>query len=610
MAAAINDLVRVCGELSLLQPAQQLELAGLGQRTSDPKALVQCLVQRGWLTAYQGSRLLQGQAARLSLGPYVILDSLGEGGMGQVFKARHASLGRVVALKVLRPEMVADSETVSRFQREIQVAGQLPEHPNLIRAFDAGPCGTTFFLAMEYVAGIDLERLVQQSGPLGIEQAREFMRQAALGLQHAHQHGLVHRDIKPSNLLVSQGADGAPGTLKILDLGLARLHGHKQSARDNAFLTTDGAVTLGTIDYQAPEQALDFHRADIRADIYSLGCTFFYLLTGKPPFGNAPLALKLMRHQQAEPPDLKERRADVPDDLVRIIGRMLAKKPKDRYQTPGEVAEALTGGNPPESRPRRRVLLAAAGGAAATLLLCPLFWLVIPSGPAADTRKPAVAESKPLPPPDSVEATVPEAHDYRLVYDLNLAKLARDFVYDVDRSAAITQPFDRIAYFIELRRNEGEGQYLYVSMAAFTTDIKKIGVPTFASGTSFQMNVASMNVYSNVSSIVTGTGIATGNIEFWPNNYGSHNALKVPNADSGKYDFGDQMAVSPQDGHGSMQVHNYGARQTLFAINQWKSGAKAEIGIGNNPNGNPDWTFTRNADTYRTKRLRVLVRCK
>jgi serine/threonine-protein kinase len=358
MATAISELVRVCGELPLLQPAQRLELAGLQQRWSDPRALVQGLVQRGWLTNYQGNRLLQGTAATLVLGPYVILDSLGAGGMGQVYKARHASLDRIVALKVLRPELVADGETVSRFYREIQLAGQLPEHPNLIHAFDAGPFGATHFLAMEYVAGIDLERLVQQSGPLGIEQARELMRQAALGLQHAHEHGLVHRDIKPSNLLLSGGGVSGknPSTthaspltthhstahqIKILDLGLARLHGNKQSARDNAFLTTDGAVTLGTIDYQAPEQALDFHRADIRADIYSLGCTFFFLLTGTPPFGNAPLALKLMRHQQAEPPDLKERRPEVPDDLVRIIGRMLAKKPKDRYQTPGEVAEAL-----------------------------------------------------------------------------------------------------------------------------------------------------------------------------------------------------------------------------------------------------------------------------
>ena len=147
------------------------------------------------------------------------------------------------------------------------------------------------------------------------------------------------------------------------------------------------------------------------------------------------------------------------------------------------------------------------------------------------------------------------------------------------------------AYFIELRRAEGDKQYLYVSMAAFTTDLKKIGVPTIASGATFQTNVANMNVYSNVSGIVTGTGIAGGNIEFWPNNYSAHNAKNVPNADSSKFDFGAQMS-SPQDGHGCMQVHNHDARQTLFAINKWRAGSKAEIGIGNNPNpsGNPDWT--------------------
>jgi len=608
MAVAIADLVRVFDELPLLRPAQQPELDRLQKRLSDPRALVQGLVQRGWLTPYQGERLLQGQAASLVLGPYVILDCLGEGGMGQVFKARHASLDRVVALKVLRADLVADGETVSRFYREIEVTGQLPAHANLIRAFDAGPFRATHFLAMEYVAGTDLERLVQQSGPLSIARACEFMRQAALGLQHAHQHGLVHRDIKPSNLLVS----GDSGAVKILDLGLARLHGvNKNGGRENTFLTSDGTVTLGTIDYQAPEQALDFHRADIRADIYSLGCTFFFLLTGKPPFGSGPLAVKLMRHQQAEPPSLKERRPDVPDALIPIVRRMLAKKPADRYQTPGEVAAALAALSRPGRCPvSRRVVLGAAGGAALLLLLFLSFFLLRASGPSTDPGTSAVKESKPLPPPpDSVEATVPEARDYQLVYDLNLARLAREIVYDEDRQAKIKQPFDRIAYFIELRRAEGDKQYLYVSMAAFTTDLKKIGVPTIASGATFQTNVANMNVYSNVSGVVTGTGIAGGNIEFWPNNYGPANAANVPNADSSKYDFGDQM-TSPQDGHGSMQVHNHDAKQTLFAINKWRAGSKAEIGIGNNPNGNPDWTFCQNADTYRMKRLRVLVRCK
>jgi sialate O-acetylesterase len=204
---------------------------------------------------------------------------------------------------------------------------------------------------------------------------------------------------------------------------------------------------------------------------------------------------------------------------------------------------------------------------------------------------------------------VPEAADYQLVYDLNLARLARDIVYDEDRQASITRPFDRIAYFIELRRGEAEKQYLYVSMAAFTTDIKKVGVPTITSGASFQMNVASLNVYSNVPGIVSGTGMTGGNIEFWPNNYSAHNAINVPNADSAKYDFGDKM-TQPHDGYGSMQVHNHEAKQTLFAVNHWREGGRADIGIGNNPKGNPDWTFMGNAHTYSAKRLRVLVRCK
>jgi serine/threonine protein kinase len=631
MAVAISDIVRIFSEVPLLEPSQQAELERLQQRSADPKALMQTLVQRGWLTSFQANCILKGQAASLRLGPFVILDRLGEGGMGQVFKARHAGLGRVVALKVLRPELVPDSESVSRFYREITLAGQLPEHPNLIRAYDAGLFGSTHFLAMEFVAGTDLEQLVKKSGPLPVEQASDYIRQAALGLQHAHQHGLVHRDIKPSNLLVTSGkgpgaseeksktSSLAPShqplaTLKVLDLGLARLRSSSASTvREQTFLTSDGPVTLGTVDYQAPEQALDFHQADIRADIYSLGCTFFYLLTGKPPFGSGPLALKLMRHQQADPPRLKERRPDVPDGVIRIIERMLAKKPADRYQTPGEVAAALDALHRPPRRPSRRAVLAGAGLGTLLFLLLVSFVLVRGAGSTTSSSKALVEQPKQPPPPapGSVEATVPEARDYQLVYDLNLAKLARDIVYDDDQSAKITRPFDRIAYFIELKRNGGERQYLYVSMIAFTSDIKKVGVPAFTTGATFQQNVSDMNVFSNVAGIVTGTAITGGNIEFWPNNYNPVNSKKVPNADSGKYDWGDNI-TDPVDGYGSMQVHNHIAKQTLFAINHWRQGKKADIGIGNNPNpnGNPDWTFIGNAETYVEKRLRVLVRLR
>jgi eukaryotic-like serine/threonine-protein kinase len=353
MAPSISDLITTLGQSRLLRSAQLQELdQHLRLRFAEPKALLQALVESGWLTAYQVRSVVQGQASRLTFGPYVIVDLLGEGGMGQVFKARHQSLDRVVALKVLRPECVTDDETVRRFYREIKAVSQLPPHPHLVRAFDAGPLGPTHFLAMEYMDGTDLHALVQHGEPLSVARAREFIRQAALGLQHIHEHGLVHRDIKPSNLLLTSSG-GSPaeepgpkspgaGLVKIVDLGLARLQAtDKGSARENTFLTAYGTVMLGTIDYQAPERALDFHRADIRADIYSLGCTFYYLLTGKPPFGSGPLAIKLMRHQQAEAPNLQELRSDVPDELAAIVRRMLAKRPAGRYQTPGELAEVL-----------------------------------------------------------------------------------------------------------------------------------------------------------------------------------------------------------------------------------------------------------------------------
>jgi sialate O-acetylesterase len=204
---------------------------------------------------------------------------------------------------------------------------------------------------------------------------------------------------------------------------------------------------------------------------------------------------------------------------------------------------------------------------------------------------------------------VPEAKDYLLVYDLDLAKLGPNITYDVDNHDKIHQPFDRIAYFIELQGAGGNTQYLYVSMDAFTDALDKIGVPTAKSGAHFQRNVAHMDVYSNVKGIVTGTGLAGGNLEFWPNNYGPANSARVPHASSQVYDFGDQPS-DPVDGYGSMQVHNHDARQTLFALNHWKEGSQADLGIGNQPTGNPDWTFAGNAGSYQAKRLRVLVRCK
>jgi sialate O-acetylesterase len=210
---------------------------------------------------------------------------------------------------------------------------------------------------------------------------------------------------------------------------------------------------------------------------------------------------------------------------------------------------------------------------------------------------------------DSLGLNVPEAKEYKVVYDLDLSKLASAITYDVDNRAKLQQPFDRIAYFVELQREDGNTQFVYASMDAFTDSLGKIGIPTVESGAHFQQNVAHLNVFSNVREIATGTNLSGGNIEFWPNNYGQANSANVPNASGDVYDFGDQPG-DPANGYGSMQVHNHAAKQTLFAINHWSAGNNADLGIGNQSSGNPDWTFANNAGSYKAKRLRVLVRPK
>lgn len=340
---ALVDAIRQSHLLSAAQlEAITLDLQG---RFREPRALASELLQRNWLTAFQVNQMLQGRGAELTLGPYILLERLGEGGAGHVFKARHQKVDRLVALKILRKELLSDSEVVGRFAREIQVVSRL-NHPNVVRAHDAGPMGAVPYLAMEYVEGTNLGRLVKPGSPMPVQQACEYIRQAALGLQHAHEQGLVHRDIKPHNLILSL----RDSLIKVADLGLARL---SRPANDQATamltggiqgtgsLTPQDAVMMGTADYMAPEQALDFHRADIRADIYSLGCTFYYLLTSQPPFPGGTLAEKVLKHQQAEPRGVEHYRKDVPPELVSVLRMMLAKRPADRFQTPVDVAQAL-----------------------------------------------------------------------------------------------------------------------------------------------------------------------------------------------------------------------------------------------------------------------------
>jgi serine/threonine protein kinase len=342
--ATVDSLVEALHQVPLLEPAQLSEVTTvLSTQYPLPRDLAGQLVQRGWLTPYQANQLFQGRAARLVLGPYVLLERLGAGGMGEVFKARDRRLGRLVALKAIRKEHLANEAAVRRFYREIQVAARL-DHPNIVLALDADRVGDTHFFVMEYVDGIDLHRLVQQQGPLPVPRACDCIRQAALGLQHAHEQGLVHRDVKPHNLLYAR----ADGRVKILDLGLARLATPGEEA--SATLTQQGAV-MGTPDYIAPEQAMDAHRADIRADLYSLGGTFYYLLTGQPPFSGRSVLEKLWKHQCQPPPRLEDARPEAPPAVAAIMARLLAKRPEERYQTPTEVAIDLAvvlGGSRPE----------------------------------------------------------------------------------------------------------------------------------------------------------------------------------------------------------------------------------------------------------------------
>ena len=214
-----------------------------------------------------------------------------------------------------------------------------------------------------------------------------------------------------------------------------------------------------------------------------------------------------------------------------------------------------------------------------------------------------------IPKRDWLGMHVPEAKNFVLVCDLDLAKLGPDIRYDLDNRSQIKGPFDRVAYCLELEDASGAPQNVYVSMDAFTDSLDKIGVPTVQSGARFQQNVAHLNIYSDVKNVVTGTNLDGGNLEFWPNNYGPNNAAKVPNASSAAFDFGDEPA-DPTDGYGSMQVHNHAAKQTVFALNHWREGQRADIGIGNAPDGNLDWTFAANAGSYKTKHLRIFVHCQ
>lgn len=317
-------------------PAISLSAVGLANR----------LVEKTWLTRWQADMLLAGKKA-FFLGKYRLLDCIGSGGMGAVFKASDRGLKREVAIKLMSPAVVKDRRAVARFHKEIQAVAAL-NHPNIVAAYDADSVGNVHFLVMEYVDGQDLGQLVSADGPLPVGWACECIRQAAEGLQHAHEKGMIHRDVKPTNLLVTTDSENKRPLVKILDLGLARFVSETaprepapaKKTADDGSLTQIGQV-MGTPDYIAPEQADDTRRADIRSDIFSLGCTLFRLLTGKLPYPGETVVEKLDARLKQDAVRVRSFRQEIPDELDAVVSKMLARKPENRYQTAREVAQAL-----------------------------------------------------------------------------------------------------------------------------------------------------------------------------------------------------------------------------------------------------------------------------
>ncbi len=297
-------------------PAAHRPSAGAaGGSVESPDTLAGTTTPRGATSGYKVDR-------------YALLDLIGQGGMGRVYLARDTRLNRLVALKILSPERVNNPRAIARFQREARVGAQL-QHENLVRIYDFGESNGRYFLVMEYIEGKTIGTLISEQGKIPPATAVRLVRQVALGLEHAHRKGLIHRDVNPYNVLVTRD-----GTAKLADMGLAI------DLAEDDHVTREGA-TVGTFDYVAPEQARHSHSADIRSDIYSLGCTIYHMCAGQVPFPGPGLPEKLFAHQALEPTPLDQLVSGLPEGLGEVICRMMRKSPDERYATPIQVVQAL-----------------------------------------------------------------------------------------------------------------------------------------------------------------------------------------------------------------------------------------------------------------------------
>jgi len=316
---------------TLQSSLEELKAANGGELPADADIIANKLIEKKLLTTWQVERLMEKKYRAFFLGKYRILQLIGSGGMSTVYLAEHKLMHRQRAIKVLPRKRVKDSSYLARFHLEAQATSQL-DHPNIVRCYDVDNEGDTHYIVMEYIEGKDLNTIVKQEGPLSLELACNYIAQAAEGLAHAHEKNLIHRDVKPANLLVDK-----KGIVKILDLGLALF-----SDSEEASLTVEhNENVLGTADYLAPEQAVNSHRIDHKADIYGLGCSLYFLLTGRPPFPDGTLAQRIAKHQSQTPEDIRKLRPDCPRDLADICMKMMQKRPEKRYANMREIAVAL-----------------------------------------------------------------------------------------------------------------------------------------------------------------------------------------------------------------------------------------------------------------------------